>query len=52
MGSPEMSWWTGQASTSSTAAPAAVRWTDSQPFFAAALVSYASSVATTWPLLP
>jgi hypothetical protein len=29
----------------------AARSTDSQPFFAAALVSYASPVATTWPLL-
>jgi hypothetical protein len=32
-------------------APSAARCTTSHPFLAAALVSYPSPVATTWPLL-
>lgn len=34
-------------STSTTLAPAAAFWTDSQPFLAADFVSYASPLATT-----
>jgi hypothetical protein len=49
--SPEADGSCSYESTSSIGAAVAARTTDSQPFFAAALVSYASPVATTWPLL-